>query len=57
MSSHDIPPEELLDITAPELAPEVEVRADGKVLWVHVDGITVLRICQMPGLTITDHRK
>lgn len=35
------------DITAPEYPVEVEIRSDGKVLWVHVDGITVLRICQM----------
>jgi hypothetical protein len=47
----------LLDITAPEHPVEVEIRADGSVMWVHVDGITVLRICQMKeGLKVDDHR-
>lgn len=41
-----------LDITAPENTVEVEARKDGKVLWVNVDGICVLRICQCPGIKI-----
>ena len=48
---------QMLDITAPEHGVQVEVRTDGKVLWVHVDGITVLRICQMPRLDIEDARQ
>lgn len=48
--------ENLKDITAPKLGVQVEIRADGKVLWVHVDGITELRICQIEGLEIVDNR-
>lgn len=48
---------ELLDITAPEEFVQVEVRSDGKVLWVHVDGITVLRICRISTIIdIADYR-
>lgn len=43
---------DLLDITAPEVEVEVQVRNDKKVIWVHVDGKTVLRICRIPKLTI-----
>lgn len=43
---------ETLDITAPKHAVEVQVRKDKKVLWVHVDGITVLRISGIPKLVI-----
>ena len=45
-----------LDITAPEHGVQIQVRADGKVIWVHVDGITVLRICQIPRLDMEDER-
>ena len=44
-----------LDIVATSPV-EVQVRNDGKVLWVHHDGITVLRICQMPEIEVTDER-
>jgi hypothetical protein len=47
---------ELLDITAPKFGVEVEIREDGKVLWVHVDGVSVLRICQIDRLEVNDHR-
>jgi hypothetical protein len=46
-----------LDITAPKLPVQVEIRADGQVLWVHVDGITVLRICRLPGIEVIDNRQ
>lgn len=36
----------VLDIKAPK--QEVEVLAVGSVLWVNVDGICRLRICQIP---------
>jgi hypothetical protein len=39
---------EMMDITAPEHGVVVSVRDDEKVLWVDVDGICVLRICQIP---------
>lgn len=45
-----------LDITGSELV-QVEIRDDGKVLWVHTaEGMTVLRICQIEQLDIVDHR-
>lgn len=43
------------DITAPKAGVEVEVREDRNVIWIHVDGITVLRICRIPQLIITDN--
>ena len=47
----------LLDITAPE-GVQIQIRADGEVVWVNVDGICRLRICQIPhkGLTLDDER-
>lgn len=51
-----LPSSQLLDITAPEIAVEVEIRGDGKVLWVNIDGECALRVCQIPELTIIDHR-
>lgn len=35
-----------IDITGAENVT-VEFRGDGNVLWVHVDGVTVLRVCQI----------
>ncbi|KKN88110.1 hypothetical protein LCGC14_0251820 [marine sediment metagenome] len=46
----------LKDITAPKHGVQIEIRGDGKVLWVHVDGMTVLRVCQIPRLDIVDDR-
>jgi hypothetical protein len=46
---------QFVDITAPDQV-EVEIRADGSVLWVHVEGITKLRLCRIQNLTITDRR-
>lgn len=45
----------MLDITKPEHV-ELRIRSDGKVLWVTVDGQTVLRICQIPTLVLVDDR-
>ena len=36
---------DLVDITSPEWV-EIEIRHDGEVVWIHVDGITVVRICR-----------
>jgi hypothetical protein len=49
---------QMLDIAAPDHGVEVEVRPDGRVLWVHVDGQTVLRICRIANglLDIQDRR-
>lgn len=43
------------DITEPKLV-QIEIRADGQVIWVHVDGITALRVCRPELLVVTDHR-
>jgi hypothetical protein len=40
------------DITKPEHGVQITVRDDGSVLWVSVDGLTVLRICQIPYMEI-----
>jgi hypothetical protein len=51
--------EKQLDLTAPLHEVEILIREDGSVLWVNVDGINRLRICQIPQgvLKIEDHRK
>lgn len=46
---------ELMDITAPK-AVQIQVRADGKVIWVNVDGLCVLRCCQIEVLEVEDNR-
>jgi hypothetical protein len=43
------------DITGAKLV-EIEIREDGKVVWVHVNGQTELRICQVDSVAITDKR-
>jgi len=43
----------MLDFTAPE-SVEIEVRADGTVVWVNIDGICRLRACRMKSLRLTD---
>jgi hypothetical protein len=46
-----------MDITAPEGEVQVQISADGKVLWVHVEGVTVLRVCRCEKITIENQRK
>lgn len=48
--------EVFLDIHEIKLGVQVDIRADGKVLWVSVDGKTVLRIFQIPLLELNDCR-
>lgn len=50
--------DEQLDITAPDHGVEVQIRHDGTVLWVNVDGKNVLRVCRIPGgrLEVQDNR-
>ena len=48
--------EEVLDLTAPIEGVQVQVREDGKVLWVNVDGVCRLRVCRIPELEIEDRR-
>ena len=41
---------QMIDITQPELAVEVQIGPEaglGQVLWVNVDGLCRLRICQI----------
>lgn len=46
-----------LDIASPETPVEVEIRADGKTLWVNVEGKCVLRIGHiLNGIQINDKR-
>jgi hypothetical protein len=45
----------MVDITAPNVV-EIEVRHDGKVVWVNVDGVCRLRACQIGNLAIDDSR-
>lgn len=47
---------EMLDITAPKIV-EIEIRGDGKVIWVNVEGMTVLRVCRIGDLTLTDNHQ
>lgn len=49
-------PDLSLDITGTDLV-EVEVRADGTVLWVNTPFGCKLRICRIGKLVITDHRQ
>ena len=44
------------DIAA-EVAVEIKIRDDGKVIWVCVDGHDVLRVCSIPRLIVKDARK
>lgn len=41
-----------LDITAPRHSVSVEWNETRTVLWVHVDGVTVLRVCRIPQLEV-----
>jgi len=44
-----------IDITAPK-AVQIDIREDGKVLWINVDGICRLRCCQIELLEVEDRR-
>lgn len=54
-SSGNIPRQ--MDITAPSGEVQVQISADGTVLWVHVEGVTVLRICRCEAITIDNQHK
>jgi len=53
-------PEELttLDITKPKFV-EIDIRNDGKVVWINIDGICRLRACRIgkDRLVVNDRRK
>lgn len=42
-----------LDITSPHVV-QIDVRRDKSVIWVNVDGVCVLRICQIPELILSN---
>lgn len=47
---------DMRDITAPKFPVEILIREDGKVLWINVDGVCVLRICQIQEIKLEDNR-
>lgn len=51
-----LPGEQMVDIAAPSIV-EVQVRADGKVLWVNVDGICRFRCCRIETIIVNDERE
>ncbi len=44
------------DITAPKQPVEIDIRFDGKVVWVNVDGRCELRICEVSAIVLKDSR-
>jgi len=46
----------MTDITAPE-AVEIQIREDGKTIWVNVDGMCILRCCKIKNLELADLRR
>jgi hypothetical protein len=46
-----------LDITAPNHSVQIEIREDGQVIWVNIDGVCALRVCRIPKLELNDSRK
>ena len=45
----------MLDITGAEIV-QIQIRADGAVIWVHTEKGTILRICQIKKLELDDAR-
>jgi len=41
----------MLDVTAPENV-EIQIKGDGKVIWIDVNGICVFRACRIGELTL-----
>ena len=48
----------MLDITKPKFV-EIDIRNDGKVVWINIDGICRLRACRIgkDRLVVNDRRK
>ena len=46
---------DMLDITAPNHV-EIEIKDDGKVVWINVDGICRCRLCRIGNLQVEDRR-
>lgn len=53
--THDLdhPEYDQIDITKPDAGVEISIKDDGTVIWINVDGICVLRVCQIPYLEVT----
>lgn len=45
-----------IDITEPEVV-QVDIKSDGKVIWINVNGICMFRACRIKNLEINDGRK
>ena len=45
-----------LDITAPACV-DIQIKENGRVIWVNVNGVCILRICRIPCLEVQDNRK
>jgi hypothetical protein len=46
----------MLDLDAPHMV-QVEISRDGKTVYVHADGVTLLRAGHVGEVVITDHRE
>ena len=46
---------ECLDITEPQ-SVEIQIRNDGKVIWINIDGACVFRACRIKELSVIDER-
>ena len=47
-----------LDLTSPQhVEVEIQEQVDGLMLYVHCEGVTVLRACKLPVVAITDNRR
>jgi len=50
------PPSRHLFSQQPDLGVQIIISRDSKIIWVNVDAVCVLRICQIPRLELTDNR-
>ena len=41
-------------IQVPKIVAVLSEADTGAILWVHIDGVTVLRVCRMQGLEVRD---
>jgi Lon protease-like protein len=46
----------MVDVSEPRIV-EIQIRSDGKVVWVNVDGICRFRACKVKKLEVQDERK
>lgn len=45
----------MIDITKAETV-QIQIRGDGQVVWVNVDGVCQLRVCQCKHVQVDDER-